>query len=314
MSPLELRRCGPQGLVVSALGLGAAALGGGAPTDAALDETGARTLEVAFELGLRHVDTSPAYGQSERRLGIALRRNGLPGMSVSTKVGTHPERKLSYSAEDVRWSLGRSLQVLGVDSVDVAFIHDPPEIERALAPGHGFDALRQLQGEGLCRNVGLGVHAHAFHRTAIARGSVDVILTYGDLNIVRRSGAELMEFAREHGVGVFLGSPMMHGFLASGRRPVDVFAERPGLLSWYTEDDVHTAQEWFDWCREREVSMRHLNMRHVFSTGLADCVLTGARNESELRENLHEATTSIPAHVWREALDRIAELDETRGR
>lgn len=92
-------------------------------------------------------------------------------------MGTHPTRKFSYAAEDIQWSLENSLSMLGVDAVDVALIHDPPEIERALVSADGFDPLHALREEGLCRNVGLGVDSHAFHRVAIERGLVDVILT-----------------------------------------------------------------------------------------------------------------------------------------
>jgi len=304
----DVRTCGSRGLTLTSLGLGGAALGRG-PASAEADEAGARTLEAAYRLGIRHVDTSPAYGESERRLGIALRRNRFPDLTISTKVGTHPSRKFSYAAADLRWSLENSLSVLGRDYVDLALIHDPPSMDPVLARGDGFDALHRMRDEGLCRNVGLGVHSHEFHRRAIDAGAVDVILTYGDFNIVRRSGAGLMQYAKDHGVGVLLGSPMMHGLLASGDEPVAIVEERPNLLNWYTEYDINLAQDWYEWCREREVSMRHLNMQFVMSTDLADCVLTGALHADELETNAREAATPIPDEIWVAALERIEELD-----
>ena len=308
MSPFDRRPCGIRGREVTALALGAAALGRGESTPTA-DEDGARTLETAYALGIRHVDTSPMYGESERRLGIALGRNDFADLTISTKVGTHPSRKFSYTRGDLRWSLQNSLKVLGRDRVDVALIHDPRTYEEISSSGGGIDALRELRDEGFCGNVGLGVHSHEFHRRAIDAGAVDIILTYGDFNIVRRSGTALMRHAKSCGVGVLLGSPMMHGFLASGDEPAAAIRERPQLLTWYTEADVAVAQGWFEWCREREVSMRHLNMRFVMSSDLPDCVLTGAATPDEVRANVAEATTPIPDDVWRDALARIAELD-----
>ncbi len=312
MFRFERRPCGTRGLEVSRLGLGGAALGGGPATSSA-DEDGARTLETAYALGIGHVDTSPLYGESERRLGIALRRNEFSDLTISTKVGTHPSRQFSYTRSDLRWSLKNSLSVLGRERVDIALIHDPRSYEEISSTGDGFDALRELREEGLCLNTGLGVQSHEFHRRAIDAGVVDVILTYGDFNIVRRSGVALMRHAKESGVGVLLGSPMMHGFLASGVEPANAIAERAGLLTWYTEHDVAVAQEWFLWCREREVSLRHLNMRFVMSSDLPDCVLTGAATPAELQANVREATTPVPDDVWREALDRIEELDREPG-
>ncbi|MFW6292856.1 MAG: aldo/keto reductase [Spirochaetota bacterium] len=314
MSEFPLRTCGSRGLRVSALALGGAPLGAspaGPDADAATqDDAGARTLEVAWQEGIRHVDTSPLYGESERRIGIALGRSDFPALTISTKVGTHPSRQFSYTREDLRWSLGNSLSLLGVERVDVALIHDPPAMEPVLARRDGFDAVREMRDEGLCGNVGLGVQDHEFHRTAIERGLVDVILTYGDYNIVRRSALPLMRFAREHGVGVFLGSPQMHGLLASGEEPMERLRRDRRLLTWYTEDDFAVAQEWFEWCRDRDIGMRHLNMRFVMACEEADCVLTGAGNEGEVRENASEAATPVPDDVWAEAMERVARLDE----
>ncbi len=303
-----IRTCGPRGLTLTRLGLGGAALGRG-PASPEADEAGARTLEAAYRLGVRHVDTSPAYGESERRLGIALRRNVFPDLTVSTKVGTHPDRRFSYLADDIRWSLENSLATLGRSYVDVALIHDPPSLEPALVSGDGFEVLHRLRDEGLCRNVGLGVHSHEFHRRAIDAGLVDIILPYGDFNIVRRSGARLMQYARDHGVGVLLGSPMMHGLLAADEEPAKVLKRRPNLLNWYTERDIMVAQEWYEWCRNREVSMRHLNMQFVMSSGLADCVLTGALDSTEIDTNVYDSVTPVPQEIWSAAMVRIAELD-----
>ena len=75
-----VRPCGPRGLQVTRLGLGGAAI------------EGAQTLESAYVLGLRHVDTSPAYGRSERRVGIALNRNDFVDLTISTKVGCNVPR------------------------------------------------------------------------------------------------------------------------------------------------------------------------------------------------------------------------------
>ena len=311
--PFTLRACGTRGLQTSHLGLGGAPLGRPADREgvepAEADESGARTLEIAYELGIRHVDTSPLYGESERRIGIALRRDAFAGLTISTKVGTHPKRKFQYAADDIRWSLENSLSLFGRDAVDLALVHDPPSMDLILAPGDGLEALARLRDEGLCRNVGLGVHSHSFHRQAIGAGLVDVILTYGDYNIVRRNGVELMQFAHDNGVGVLLGSPMMHGLLAVDEEPRVSLERRPALLSWYEKEDIDLAQGWWEWCRDRDISMRHLNMQFVMGTELADCVLTGGANVAEIRTNVHEASTPIPEPIWTEAMQRIEQLD-----
>jgi len=291
-------------LEISALGLGAAALGRVSDQEPDLDEKGARVLEAAYQAGLYHVDTSPAYNRSEHRLGIAIKRNRFEDLTVSTKAGTHPARKGCYGRDDIRWSIRNSLRVMGLERIDIALIHDPPSMEPVLKTGDGFDALAELREEGMCGNIGIGVRDHRFHYAAIESSKVDVILTYGDYNIVRRTALPLMKAASDKGIGVLLGSPHMYGLLAD--------PAGPEKRRWRDEDDVRIALEWWEWCREREVSMRHLNMRFVLECPYISRVLTGAANEREVSENVHDATTSVAEDVWKEALDRIAMLDERR--
>ena len=205
------RRLGATKIEVTALGLGAAGLGSIRRPDIT-DETAAATVERAYHLGIRHVDTSPGYRLSQKRIGIALRRNDFSDLTISTKAGTHPERRGSYTREDIRWSVDNSRELLSRDCIDIVLIHDPPDMAPVLRAGDGFDALIELKEEGKIRHLGLGVFEHQFHYAALASEKVDVILTYGDYNLVRRTATPLIETARKAGVGVLLGSPLMHGF------------------------------------------------------------------------------------------------------
>ncbi|MBM4436575.1 MAG: aldo/keto reductase, partial [Actinobacteria bacterium] len=282
--------------------LGTAFLGGGRAPDT--DAAAVATVERAYDLGIRFLDTSPLYGPSERRVGEALRRRPYPGLALSTKAGTHPDRPYRYGATDMRWSVENSLNLLGRDSVDVVLIHDPPAIEQALASGDGFDALARLRDEGKLRWIGLGVRQHAFHHAAMDARKVDVILTYADFNVVNRSAAALIERAKGEGVGVILGSPQMLGLLAAGDP-----AESPRATS-FPAADVRLAHEWWAWCRAHGVELRHLNLRFVLSHLAIDVVLSGGATPAEITQNVAEALTPIPPNVWDEALERIRQLDK----
>ena len=310
---LPRRRLGATNIVTPALGFGAATIG--MEIHGVSEAVAIATVQRAHALGLRHFDTSPYYGRSEERVGLALRAGQFPDITVATKVGTHPRRQYRYRAEDIRWSLHNSLELLGLDSVDIALVHDVDlardqggaGMSEVFASGHGFDALDRLRGEGKCRYVGLGLRDHAFHRAAIDAGRVDVILTYGDYNLARRTALPLIEHAKAAGVGVILGSPQMLGLLAGGdpleiRKPFD-------LTEYFTPADIQTAHGWWKWCREHEVELRHLNVRFVLSNPQIDMVLTGPGSVVELGQNFQDAVTPIPDDVWREALQRVAELD-----
>lgn len=314
MSAISMRRLGRSGLKLTEISLGAAFIGG--RTDPLMDDPEAMTrrldgvavaaVQRALELGISHIDTSPLYAPSERRIGVALAKVEAPELTISTKVGTHAERRYSYTADDIRWSLDESLKLLGRDRVDIVLIHDPPTMDPVFKAGDGFDALDRLRDEGLLDYVGLGARDIPFHEAAIEAGRVDVILTFADYNLVRRQASGLIDKAAAAGVGVLLGSPQMLGLLAKGD-PRETARMRG--YGYFPEADVRGAAEWWDWCREREVEFRHLNMRYVLDRPGISAVLSGAATAEEIATNVREARTRIPDEIWDEALARVEELD-----
>ena len=306
MRPLERRRLGHTDLHPTHLSFGSSHMGGLA--HAITPEEARQTIDRMYALGLRHLDTAPLYGRSEENVGLALRDLAVPELTISTKVGTHPDRPHRYTAEDIRWSLDNSSALLARDHFEAVLIHDPPSMDPVMAPGNGFDTLDALRDEGRLDAIGLGCRSLDFHKEAIDAGRVDLILTYADYNLVRRTAVPLIQHARANGVGIVLGSPQMQGLLAHGD-PMVAIKVRP-YRDMFPPDDLQGAGDWYAWCRERHVDLRHLNMQFVLANDDIDVVLTGAASVYEIETNLREATTPIPKDVWVEALDRVAELDE----
>lgn len=307
MSALERRRLGRTNLRPTRLALGAAHMGG--MVHAITVPEVRATLQRMYDLGVRCLDTSPLYGNSQENLGKAMKGMDLPELLISTKVGSHPSRQFSYAAKDLRWSLDDSSRLLGREKLDLVLIHDPPAMDPIFAAGDGFDTLDALRDEGRLEAVGLGVRDLDFHRQAIDQGRVDAILTYADYSLVRQTAAPLIRHAKANGVGVVLGSPQLQGLLAHGD-PMIALKVRPNLTDLYPPEDIQAARDWYAWCRERQVDLRHLNMRFVLANDDIDVVLTGAASVYEMETNVREATSAIPADVWAEALERVAELEE----
>ena len=87
-------------------------------------------LLYAFENGISSLDTSPSYSQAEKYVGLALQKWKHEQPFISTKVGRLQassafDVKLDYSNEGIRNSLKGSLDLLGVESVDLLFLHEP---------------------------------------------------------------------------------------------------------------------------------------------------------------------------------------------
>jgi aryl-alcohol dehydrogenase-like predicted oxidoreductase len=138
------------------------------------EERSGPILETLLEFGVNHIDTAAAYGDSELRLAPWLRRHR-DRFFLATKTG---ER----GAEGARDSLHRSLERLGVDSVDLIQLHnlvDEAEWERALGPDGALEALVEARDQGLVRFIGVtghGTRVAAMHRRSLERFPFDSVL------------------------------------------------------------------------------------------------------------------------------------------
>jgi D-threo-aldose 1-dehydrogenase len=166
------------------LGFGGASLGN-LYTETS-DDDARLAVDAAWDLGVRYYDTAPHYGLglAERRLAEGLA--GRDGFVLSTKVGrllepgegssegyavppTHV-RVRDYSRDGVRASLESSLERLGVDRVDIVFVHDPDDFEREALEG-AFPALEELRSQGVITSYGAGMNQSEMLARFVARAT-----------------------------------------------------------------------------------------------------------------------------------------------
>ncbi|NMM22754.1 MAG: aldo/keto reductase [Phycicoccus sp.] len=294
-NPLELRQLGKTQMNVTAVSLGGAGLGGifGPVGDA----DGVAAVEKALELGMNYLDTSPKYGEAERRMGLALR--GVPRDSyyLASKVGTHPQKPGDYSAEAARWTVARSLEVLGVDYLDVCHIHEPEphQLNAALAPGGAMEALVALKQEGIIRNIGIGVQDHDLHQQAVDTGHIDVCMMVNDYTLLRQYADDIFSLAEARGLGLVNGAALAMGLL-SGRDPDTIGTDRwtPPAAEVQAAKQVHT------WCAERGVPVLALALQFSLQQRRFDCTLVGAATASEVVGCWEALKFEIPEKVWEE--------------
>src|SRR5438067_10385134 len=170
---LPTRAIGTSRLAVTTIGLGAAEIGDMAETFAYSVplERALATVNAALDGPLNFIDTAAAYGdgESERRIGHVLReRGGLPnGFVLSTKA----DRNLhtgDFSGEQIKRSVERSLRLLGLDRLQLVFLHDPEHttFEAATAPGGPLEVLADFKRQGVIGHIG------------IAGGPIDMLVRY----------------------------------------------------------------------------------------------------------------------------------------
>ncbi|MFB7495589.1 aldo/keto reductase [Streptomyces sp. NPDC056161] len=308
---------GRSGVQVSALALGTASLGN-LYTEVG-DEQAHEAVAAAWERGVRYFDTAPHYGLglAERRLGAALRELPRDQYTISTKVGRRLEpstaggddlahgfavpathrRVWDFSADGVRRSLESSLRRLGLDRVDVVYLHDPDHhAEQAFR--EGYPALEELRAQGVVGAIGAGMNQAEMLTRFVRDTDVDVVLCAGRYTLLdQRARTELLPAAARRGVSVVIGGAFNSGLLAD---------PKPSA----TYDYARVPAELLD----RALRMNAVAGRHGITlrgAALAFCaahpavaaVLVGARSAAEVRDTAEQFGIPVPDAFWHELRD-----------
>jgi D-threo-aldose 1-dehydrogenase len=215
------------------------------------DDRAEATLAAAWESGVRYYDTSPWYGLGlcERRFGRFLSRQHRSDFVISSKVGklltaardnrakdyfpfTNSPNNLhyDYSADGVRRSIEDSLQRLGLDRLDMVFVHDLSpdnpwlpgdwkELWKTARDG-AFPELTRMREEGLIDGWGMGVNSPEPILKCLAEADCDIHLLARQYSLIDHANAveEVLPAARAKGVGFVVGSSLNAGFLGGAAR------------------------------------------------------------------------------------------------
>ena len=274
-------------------------------------ESARRAVETALDLGVNFVDTAPTYGNSEEVLGKVLREVRRPVM-LSTKLGGRPKPFNPKDKTCLRTSFEESLRLLGRETVDILFVHEPDrpgqydwwyDIVRVEGPVLEF--LEELKAEGRIRFTGLGGTTTTILAHLCRSGKFDVVLTAFNYSLLYREAAlEVFPAAREAGMGIIVGSPLQQGALA---RRFDREIDDPGAF-WLSRMRREQFKALYAFLDETGMSIAELGIRFVLSHPDVQTVLMGARSEEEVRRNVEAAQRGpLPAEILAR-LDAIAAL------
>lgn len=212
------RPLGKTGLAVAPIGFGAFKIGRNQKIKYAQEyalpdeEAAARLLNAVLDLGINYIDTAPAYGQSEERIGRALagRRSAYV---LSTKVGeifAAGVSRYDFSAAAVCSSVEASLRRLRCEYVDLLYLHAPAADLAVLQQTDVVATLHGLRARGLARFIGWSGQTPAATEAALAWADVVMVEYHSE----DRRHAAVLDQARRANVGVVVKKA-----LASGRLP-----------------------------------------------------------------------------------------------
>lgn len=320
MNPRERVRLGRTDLMVTRMGLGTAPLAG--LYEAVPEARALQTLERAFELGLRYFDTAPLYGHglAEERTGAMLRQKPRDAFILSTKVGRllrpgepPPDGQFKgtpkvvpvfdFSYDAVMRSLEESLGRLGLDRVDILFIHDPDEHYEAAVRG-AYPALARLRDEGVVGAIGAGMNQSEMLAAFARETDMDCFLLAGRYTLLEQGAlSELLPLCQERNIAIVIGGVFNSDLLADPRPGAHFNYEPAGA------ELVERAQRIAQVCAHWSVPLKAAALQFPMAHPSVASVLVGCRSVEHLEENVHLFEHEVPDGLWSE-LKSAGLLDE----
>lgn len=322
-----LTRSGAE-LSFTELGFGAAPLGN---LYRPMTEREARTLlETVWASGCRYFDTAPLYGLglSETRLNGLLRPKPRKSYLISTKVGRILERcgpkersrqigpgaffetpsrreRYDYSYDGVMRSLEFSLERLGLDDIDIVYVHDvdvtthgSQEAAHARIKefmNGGQRALEKLRASGAIKAIGAGVNDWEIAEKLAHIGDFDVFLLAGRYTLLEQDAlTSFLPLCLEKKIGVVVGGPFNSGILATGVKTDAHYNYGPAPDE--VKERVRRLQQT---CKAFKVKLPEAALRFPLGHPAVVSVIPGAQRASEAKRNATMMAAKVPAGLWR---------------
>ena len=323
MDPFEKAAIGETGVQVTRLGLGGAPLGGMVLADGIYQGSGYEEalalIRRAYEMGVRYFDTAPLYGNgcSETRYGRVLGEFPRDTYTISTKASRilRPENPedlepysedgiphfvydFDFSAAGIRASLDARLERLGLEAVDILFVHDSDFKDQ-----HEDDvfiealtAATELRETGVVKAIGMGMNQWERSGRMVERFDLDYILLAGRYTLLDQSALpEFLPLCVERSVKLAIGGPYNSGILARDLdRPVSFEYQRaPQRL-------VDKARALKAVCDRHGVALRAAALQFVFGHEAVISAVPGAATVAEVEDNVQVMQVEIPPDLWDE--------------
>jgi D-threo-aldose 1-dehydrogenase len=303
VGPLDRRSLGRTGLAVSPVCVGTSPLAS-MPEHYGYEvseQAAMATIGAAVRGPFNFIDTSNNYGAgaAERYIGRVLADVGglPPGFVLATKADADPVSG-DFSGDRVRRSVEESLERLGLDRVQLMYLHDPEfhlSFTEAMAPGGPIAALVQLRDEGVLGHLGVAGGEVQLLADFIATGLIDVVLSHNKFTLIDRSAEPLMEDARRRGVACINAAPYGGGILAQGPDAQPRYAYEPADTAIH--DAVRAMQAA---CAARDVPLAAAALQFSVRDPRIASTVVGVSSPARIDETARLLSRHIPDELWAE--------------
>jgi D-threo-aldose 1-dehydrogenase len=292
------------------------------------DKDAYATIEAAWNAGVRYYDMAPWYGLglAERRYGSFLHSKSRNEFVISSKVGkllkaskTAKNKEYfpfspspndvvyDYTASGVRRSIEDSLQRLGIDSLDIAFVHDissdnknlptPWQEQFEIARKGAFPELTRMREEGLIKGWGIGVNTPEPIMRLLEVADPDVCLLASQYSLIDHKNAldNVFPAARAKSVSFVIGSSLNAGFI-SGSPRYNYGKESYKIPRPFLEKRKRLREV----ASNHGVDLRTAALQFSAAPDVAAALVVGASSEQQILADYTSMQTKIPAEFWAE--------------
>jgi D-threo-aldose 1-dehydrogenase len=277
----------------------------------------------SWEAGVRFYDTAPMYGHglSELRTGHSLRWKKRDDFVIASKVGRvlHPAKRetinfapwvnaapfrieFDYSYDGTMRSFEDSLQRLGLERIDILFIHDidvftrgaeQPEVFKQAMDGC-YKALASLRDQKLVKAIGVGVNEWQVCHEALKQRDFDCFLLAGRYTLLEQDAIdEFLPLCEKRGAAVLVGGGFNSGILATGAKPGAKYNYSPAPA--HIMDKVAKIEAV---CAEYNVPLAAAALQFVVAHPAIPSFCAGTRTVEQLNQNLEWFSHKIPVEFW----------------
>ncbi|KAI5251728.1 aldo/keto reductase [Aureobasidium subglaciale] len=321
-SSIPFRKLGRDGPEVPALGYGMMGLSQPVYGSLTSEEEKFAILDRAYELGARHWDSSDLYNDNEETLGKWFKKTGKrEDIFLATKFGfvkgKFPE--LDSTGEYAKNACEESLKILGVEYIDLYYLHHPnpkTPIEDTMR------GLKELQEQGKIKYIGLSsISSKTLLRASkIAKiSAVQVGYSAFELDIEDSRGTDLLATCRSLDIAVVAAMPLGRGILTStfaDNEPLDTKDMRPSFMPRFQDGNkqknVQIAKQWRELAESKRCTSAQLAIRWLLEQGEDIFVIPGTKRIKYLEENCG----AVGVELSKEdvvAVRRFAETAEVAG-
>jgi D-threo-aldose 1-dehydrogenase len=304
VSEMPVRPFGDTGLSVTALCIGTSALGN-FPSQYGYEvstERALATLRRVFQGPINFIDTSNNYGdgESERRIGTVLAELGglPPGFVLATKVDPAPGSS-DFSGKRVRASVAESLHRLGLDRLQLVYLHDPERISfaEATAPGGAVEALVAVRDEGLAEHIGVAGGPIQLMRDYLALDVFEAVISHNRYTLADRSAEPLLDDASQRGIAFVNAAPYGGGMLVKGPD-----AQPKYRYELASDETVARVREMQQACQLYEVPLAAAALQFSLRDARVASTIVGISNPERVEDTLRLADWPIPGELWEKLL------------